>query len=453
MDQIPDPLIGVIPQVVCIVLIMIISALLSAAEKAVDSLNKNEIRGLAEDGHVKAKKLIKILDRQSDFMASSTALVIFFDMLVAILVFQMLSARCPNFFTGIHPDFAGIITIVVFVLITALVFTVFCVIFPRQIAIKHPEGVGMKLAGFYLIFATLCKPFLLLDYGIATLLLIITRQGKPVREEEFSEEEVMSMLEAGQESGALKEEGKKMIDSIFAFDDKLAFEIMTPRTDVFAIDIDSSSDEYVDKLMEMRYSRIPVYEEDIDNILGILNIKDYLIQAREHGFENVDLKEILRQAFFVPDTKNIDSLFLELQRTKQHIAILIDEYGGFSGIVTMEDIIEEIVGDIDDEYDEEEPNIEKINDNTFYLDGFMDIDDVNEETGANLSSENNETVGGIIMEELGEIPDDGSGPFVVEYENYVFTVESIKDRRIERIKMEILPPLENKEDESQGDAK
>ena len=261
------------------------------------------------------------------------------------------------------------------------------------------------------------------------------------------------MLEAGQESGALKEEGKKMIDSIFAFDDKLAFEIMTPRTDVFAIDIDSPSDEYVDKLMEMRYSRIPVYEEDIDNILGILNIKDYLIQAREHGFENVDLKEILRQPFFVPDTKNIDSLFLELQRTKQHIAILIDEYGGFSGIVTMEDIIEEIVGDIDDEYDEEEPNIEKINDNTFYLDGFMDIDDVNEETGANLSSENNETVGGIIMEELGEIPDDGSGPFVVEYENYIFTVESIKDRRVERIKMEILPPLENKEDESQGDAK
>ena len=133
-----------------------------------------------------------------------------------------------------------------------------------------------------------------------------------------------------------------MIDSIFAFDDKLTFEIMTPRTDVFAIDIESPSEEYVDRLMEMRYSRIPIYEEEIDNILGILNIKDYLIQAREHGFENVDLREILRKPFFVPDTKNIDALFLELQRTRQHIAILIDEYRGFSGIVTMEDIIEEI---------------------------------------------------------------------------------------------------------------
>ena len=143
----------------------------------------------------------------------------------------------------------------------------------------------------------------------------------------------------------------------------------------------------MDRLMEMRYSRIPIYEEEIDNILGILNIKDYLIQAREHGFENVDLREILRKPFFVPDTKNIDALFLELQRTRQHIAILIDEYGGFSGIVTMEDIIEEIVGDIDDEFDEEEPNIEKINDTTFYLDGFMNINDVNEETGADLESE------------------------------------------------------------------
>ena len=203
----------------------------------------------------------------------------------------------------------------------------------------------------------------------------------------------------------------------------------------------------------MRYSRIPIYEEEIDNILGILNIKDYLIQAREHGFENVDLREILRKPFFVPDTRNIDALFLELQRTRQHIAILIDEYGGFSGIVTMEDIIEEIVGDIDDEFDEEEPNIEKINDTTFYLDGFMNIDDVNEETGADLESENNETVGGIIMEELGEIPDDGTGPFVVKYENYIFTVESIKDRRIERVKMEIMPPEEAGEEDCQGEGR
>lgn len=453
MDQVPDRLQLLMFGVAGIILIMIFSALLSAAEKAVDAVNKNDIRSLAEEGNIKAKKLARILEKPSDFMVTSKAIVIFFGMLTELLVFRMTDISLVRISKRFDISFAHEAVIVLFIIITACVFTVLCIIYPRQIAVKHPESVALKLAGFSLFFAALFKPFVMLDQGLASLLLIITRQGKLVREEEFSEEEVMSMLEAGQESGALKEEGKKMIDSIFAFDDKLAFEIMTPRTDVFAIDIESPSEEYVDRLMEMRYSRIPIYEEEIDNILGILNIKDYLIQAREHGFENVDLREILRKPFFVPDTKNIDALFLELQRTRQHIAILIDEYGGFSGIVTMEDIIEEIVGDIDDEFDEEEPNIEKINDTTFYLDGFMNIDDVNEETGADLESENNETVGGIIMEELGEIPDDGTGSFVVKYENYIFTVESIKDRRIERVKMEIMPPEEAGEEDCQGEGR
>ena len=179
----------------------------------------------------------------------------------------------------------------------------------------------------------------------------------------------MEMLEAGQESGELKEEGKKMITGVFAFDDILAYEIMTPRTDVFAIDINDEPSEYIDELMSLKYSRIPVYEDDSDNIIGILNIKDYLIQARELGFDNVDIRAILRTPYFVPETKNIDSLFVELQKTKQHIAILIDEYGGFSGIVTMEDIIEEVMGEIDDEYDEEEPEIKQIRSDTWQLDG------------------------------------------------------------------------------------
>ena len=236
-----------------------------------------------------------------------------------------------------------------------------------------------------------------------------------------------------------------MIDQIFAFDDKLAYEIMTPRTDVFAIDISDPTSEYIEELMELRYSRIPVYEDESDNIVGILNIKDWIIAARESGFENVDIRAILRKPFFVPETKNIDSLFFELQKTKQHIAILIDEYGGFSGIVTMEDIIEEIVGDIDDEYDEEEPDVEKISEDTFYLDGSMDLDDVNEETGSELFSEDSETVGGLIMEALGEIPEDGSGPYVITLDNYEFTVESIRDRRIERVRMKILPKTEAEE--------
>ena len=262
------------------------------------------------------------------------------------------------------------------------------------------------------------------------------------------EEEVMSILEAGQESGVLKEEGKKMINSIFALDDKLAYEIMTPRTDVFVIDIEDPPEEYVDDLMKLRYSRIPVCQGETDNIIGILNIKDYLIQAWEKGFESVDIASILRAPYFVPETKNIDALLFELQKMKQQIAILIDEYGGFSGIVTMEDIIEQVVGDIDDEYDEEEEIIDKVDDNIYLVDGDVSLEDLDEELGIDLTSETSETIGGFLIDMLGEIPDENDVGRIIEFENYQFKIMAIQDRRIERVKIYILDPAEQEAEDS-----
>ena len=262
------------------------------------------------------------------------------------------------------------------------------------------------------------------------------------------EEEVMSILEAGQESGVLKEEGKKMINSIFALDDKLAYEIMTPRTDVFVIDIEDPPEEYVDDLMKLRYSRIPVCQGETDNIIGILNIKDYLIQAWEKGFEAVDIASILRTPYFVPETKNIDALLFELQKMKQQIAILIDEYGGFSGIVTMEDIIEQVVGDIDDEYDEEEEIIDKVDDHIYLVDGDVSLEDLDEELGIDLTSETSETIGGFLIDMLGEIPDENDVGRIIEFENYQFKIMAIQDRRIERVKIYILDPAEQEAEDS-----
>ena len=232
----------------------------------------------------------------------------------------------------------------------------------------------------------------------------------------FSEDKVMSMLDRGQESGEIKEEGRKMIDSIFEFDDLLAYEIMTPRTDVFMFDLDDDRSEYFEELMELTHSRIPVYKGDPDN--------------------NVDIKKLLRPAYFVPETKNIDSLFRELQIEKQHLAILIDEYGGFSGIVSVEDIIEQIVGDIDDEFDEEDRIIEKVNDTTYIVDGNVYLDDLEEETGVELESETSETVGGFIIDLMGEIPREKVRYKPISYEEYDFTILSVKDRRIEKIRIE-----------------
>ena len=282
------------------------------------------------------------------------------------------------------------------------------------------------------------------DKGIKKFWKKLTNQAKGSQ----MEEEVMSILEAGQESGVLKEEGKKMINSIFALDDKLAYEIMTPRTDVFVIDIEDPPEEYVDDLMKLRYSRIPVCQGETDNIIGILNIKDYLIQAWEKGFEAVDIASILRTPYFVPETKNIDALLFELQKMKQQIAILIDEYGGFSGIVTMEYIIEQVVGDIDDEYDEEEEIIDKVDDHIYLVDGDVSLEDLDEELGIDLTSETSETIGGFLIDMLGEIPDENDVGRIIEFENYQFKIMAIQDRRIERVKIYILDPAEQEAEDS-----
>lgn len=310
--------------------------------------------------------------------------------------------------------------------------------FPHKLGLQHDEGMTEKLIGFVEVISTVLRPVTVPLMLLTNLILKIFKQKTHVEDEVFSEEDVMSMLEAGKESGALKEEGTKMINSIFAFDDKLAYEIMTPRTDVFLIDIEDSPEEYLEELMKLRYSRIPVCKGDNDNIIGILHIKDYLIKARETSYENVDIEAILRKAYFVPDTKNIDSLFFELQMSKQQIAILIDEYGGFSGIVTMEDIIEQVMGDIDDEYDEEEEIIDKIDDNTYLVDGDVDLDDLDEELGIDLKSDNSETIGGFLIDILGEIPDERDIGRIIEFEDYKFKIMSVKERRIERVKIYML---------------
>lgn len=247
------------------------------------------------------------------------------------------------------------------------------------------------------------------------------------------QEEVTSMLDKVEETGEINKEGRKMIDSIFAFDDLLAYEIMTPRTDVFTIDVNDDREEYFDELLEMKHSRIPVYDSDPDNIIGILHIKDYLRKASMDGFEKVNVRDLLRPAYFVPETKNVDALFIELQRLRHHMAILIDEYGGFSGIVSIEDIIEQIFGDIDDEFDDEDRVIKKISDNEYIVDGNVYLDDLEEETGISLESETSETIGGYIIDLLGEIPKENTKYRPIEIDRYRFTILEIRDRRIEQI--------------------
>lgn len=444
-----DPSTPVMAQIIFLIFLIFIHAYFAAAEMSIVSINKNKIKLLAQEGNKKAAMLRELLEKPNVFLSTIQVVITLAGFLASASAAVGMSDNLGELLTNLGLPYGRYIAILVVTIVLSYVTLVFGELYPKRIALQHAETIALHVVQPIIILSKLTRPFVWILSSSVNILLWITKQKIKIDDEEFSEDEVMSMLEFGQETGLLKEKGRKMINRIFAFDDKLAYEVMTPRTDVFYIDINDPTEEYIDELMELRYSRIPVYEDDSDNIIGILHIKDYLIKAREDGFENVDIKSILRKPYFVPETKNIDSLFFDLQSSKQHIAILIDEYGGFSGIVTMEDIIEEVMGDIDDEYDEEELPIERIDDNTFIVDGFINLDNLDEKLNLNLQSENSETLGGLLIDLLGEIPDeDEPEERVIEYENCVFKIESVKERRIEKVKLYIVP--NPNEDETLG---
>ena len=413
-----------------IILIMIINSLVVASKRALDYIDRNAIKEMLEDepDNKRLQAVTSFLAKPSKYHYADHA-ASFISIIAAFMIFNAVM------YHRVNAPLLAACNLGFYIIYTSL-----SDILPKKIAAQSSEETGVKLIGFQQFIYVITFPLVWICKGIANVFLTIMGKKTDVDDSYFSEDKVMSMLDRGQESGEIKEEGRRMIDSIFEFDDLLAYEIMTPRTDVFMIDLDDDRSEYFDEMMELTHSRIPVYKGDPDNIVGILHIKDYLYNGARKGFDNIKLKKLLRPAYFVPETKNIDALFRELQINRQHLAILIDEYGGFSGIVTVEDIIEQIVGDIDDEFDEEDRIIEKIDDNTFIVDGNVYLDDLEEETGVELESETSETIGGFIIDLMGEIPKERVKYEPVRYEDYEFTILKVKDRRIEKIRIVKLEP-------------
>ena len=428
--------------VILIILIMVFNGLVVACKRALDYIDRNVIKDMLEDEpeNNRLRTVTEFISKPSkyhyaDHAASFISIILcFFLFNILMLIIDLSDVQSDGF--GFYKNGLGLLVLLLCNLGFYIIYTALSDILPKKLAAQSSETTGIGLIGFQKFIYIITLPLVWTCRGIANLILRIMGKKIDVDDTYFSEDKVMSMLDRGQESGEIKEEGRKMIDSIFEFDDLLAYEIMTPRTDVFMFDLDDDRSEYVEELMELTHSRIPVYKGDPDNIVGILHIKDYLYNATKKGFDNVDIKKLLRPAYFVPETKNVDALFRELQIEKQHLAILIDEYGGFSGIVSVEDIIEQIVGDIDDEFDEEDRIIEKVNDTTFIVDGNVYLDDLEEETGVELESETSETIGGFIIDLMGEIPRENVKYNPISYEDHDFTILSVRDRRIEKVRIE-----------------
>jgi putative hemolysin len=431
----PEPELGnITSQLVLILILTMLNAFFASAEMAIVSLNRNRIKFLADEGDKKAGLLMKLFEEPTKFLSTIQVGITLAGFFSSASAATGISGRAALTLSRLNIPYSRQISVIGVTIILSYIMLVFGELFPKRVALQRSEAIAMFSVRPIIYVSKIAVPFVKLLSASTNLLVRLFGMDKEGLDEKVSIEEIRSMVEVGQEHGVINETEREMIDSIFEFDDKLASEVMTPRTEVYLINVETPLSEYLDELMEERYSRVPVYEGDSDNIIGILYMKDFFAEARKLGFENVDIRSIMHSPYFVPETKNIDDLFKELQSSKKHMAVLIDEYGGFSGIVTIEDLIEEVMGNIEDEYDDEEPEIRKIDNNTFIIDGMTPIDDFNDYFHVNIESEDYDTIGGFLISLLGRIPENTEEQNI-EYENLVFKIIEIKEKRIERIKV------------------
>lgn len=433
-DPEPEPTINLTMQFILIAVLILINAFFASAEIALISLNKNKVKLLAKDGSKRAQILTRIIDEPEMFLSTIRTIIILIIIMSAAIVYKGIYNPFENFLEQINIPYSEVISFIVIMVGLSYFTLVFSELFPKRIALEKPEFIAMISVYPVYCLSKLIFPFVKLISMSNNILVKIIGIDRDKMMEKVSQDDIKTLVKAGQEHGIINEIEKDMINSIFEFNDKLAKEVMTPRTEVFLIDQNSPVSQLLDKLLEEQYSRIPVYDDDVDNIVGILYMKDFIIEARKFGFENVDIKKILHPPYFVQESKNVDILFKELQSSKNHMAIIIDEYGGFSGVVTIEDIIEEIMGNIQDEYDDDEPDIKEIDDNTYIARGLLSLDELNDHLDLNLESENYDTLGGFLISRIGRIPKKDEEK-IIEYNNVIFKIEEVKEKRIEKVKI------------------
>ena len=431
----PDPAPNnIMVQFIIIGILILINAFFASAEMAIISLNKNKIKHLAQEGNKKALLLVKIISEPTKFLLAIRIGITFVGFCCIAFAATGISNNFAVYLNNLKLPYSRQIALACVIIILSYTTLVFGELFPKRIALQKPESVAMACVVPILFVSKVIVPFTWLLSVSTNILVKITGLGRDNLEEKLSKEEMKLFVEVGQERGIINETEKIMINNIIGFDDKSAKEIMTPRTEVFVIDINEPTLEFLDELLEEKYSRVPVYEGDIDNIIGILHMKDFIVEARIKGFENVDIKNILHPPYLASQSKNVDELFKELQKSKNHMAVLIDEYGGFSGLVTIKDIIEEVMGNIEDEYDDDEPDIRKVDNNTYIVNGLLSIDELNDHLDLNLVSKQYNTIGGFLISLMGCIPKINENK-TIEYGNVIFKIEEVKERRIGKIKI------------------
>lgn len=432
------------PKFILIAILTMINAFFAAAEMAIVSANNNRIEQLAEEGNRKARTLLTITKDQTRFLSTIQVGITLAGFFSAGSAATSISAELGSYLTALGLAYGKTIAFILVTFVLSFITLVFGELVPKRIALQNSEKTALGSAKIISVFYKVMSPFVsFLALSTSLVLKLIGKYSDDV-EEKISEEEIKSYLKVGQQQGVINASGEEMMVNIMAFDDKLAYEIMTPRTSIYMLDYEEFGQDKIEEMLKTGYSRVPVYKDNTDNIVGTIYIKDLFVEYAKESYQRIDIDAIIKEPYFVPETKNIDRLLQELQASKNYVAILIDEYGGFSGMVTIEDIVEEIVGEIEDEYDADLIPIQKLDERTFIVDGYMDIDDVNHELDTKLFSENHETISGLTIELLGFIPDedDPKKHSVLFGSDVRLTELGVADKRIDRVEIKLLGPLE-----------
>lgn len=446
----------IIRQLLIQVILILINAFFAATEIAVVSLNGAKLRKLEEEGDPKAAKLLKLVESPSAFLSTIQVAITLAGFLGSAFAADTFAGYLVSWiyedlgFTSIPLNVLNTLSVIVITVILSYFTLIFGELVPKRIAMQKSLEMAKLACGVVSAIASVMKPVIwFLSFSTNSVLRLLHMKTE-AEEEQVTEEEIRMMLARGGQTGTIDQEEQEWIENVFQFDDISVKEAMTVTADIEAFSLDATDEEILQTIRETGLSRFPVYEEDINDIVGILYTRDFLIDRMSE--QHSDLRSLARSAYFVPDTIHADDLFQDLQKKKIHIAIVVDEYGQTAGIITIEDLLEEIVGNIYDEYDPvEAPEIEKLEENLWRVTGGTYIEDLAEALDMELpESEDYDTVGGMIFSCLNWIPEDGS-QFDVQVNGLEIHVEDIEDRRIEKALIKKLPPKEENEEEQKED--
>ena len=424
-----------VTQLIILVVLILLNAFFAATEIAFISLNDAKIEKQAKEGNKKARQIEKMLKEPSKFLATIQIGITLAGFLSSAFASDAFAEKLAPVLYNLIPVISigawKSISIIIITIILSFFTLVFGELVPKRLAMKNYEKISFATIGFIRTLAILTSPFVKLLTVVTNAVSKLFGVGEN-EEELVTEEEIKMMVDQGEEKGTIQEEEKELINNVFEFNDITVSEIMRHRKDIFAVDINISNEELMQELSkeEYRYSRIPVYDETIDEIKGILYVKDVLKNINKKSFR---VKNVVKDEYFVSQNRLINEVFKELKKNKKQIAIIVDEYGGTAGLVTMEDILEELVGDIYDEYDKVEDEYEKIDDSTYILSGSMTIYDVNKLLLADIPEGDYDTLSGFLQEKLGRIPDDEELP-IIETKKVTYKIEKYEDKRILKVK-------------------